>query len=182
MANEDARHVGLTLKGDRDAYRALVDKYWRVIAILAYQKLGDRGDAEDVAQETFLRAYRSLGRLKDPAKFFRWVVRISRRVTLDRLRARRRNRMGTLDGLAAEFEPEATTPSAAALVVERDQAARALVAIGRLPERYRVVLTLRYLVGHEPKRIAAILGEPDGTIRNRIFRGLDRLRRMLDDG
>ncbi|MBN1417409.1 MAG: sigma-70 family RNA polymerase sigma factor [Planctomycetes bacterium] len=180
MDNGDARQVLLAREGDREAYRVLVAKYWRVLSALAYQTIGDREEAEDIAQEAFIRAFAALPRLKDPRKFFRWLLAILRRIALDRIRARRRRRAQSLDDLPEGVQPSIGSQDKA--VDDRDAAAAALRAIGRLPERDRIVLTLRYLMDYEPHRIARILDEPDGTIRNRIFRALDRLRRLLDHG
>jgi len=180
MENGDAKLVILAQRGDREAYRTLVGKYWRVLSALAYQTIGDREEAEDVAQEAFIRAFAALPRLKDPRKFFPWLLAIMRRISLDRIRARRRRRTQSLGDLPEEIQP--STGSDLEAVEERDEAIAALRAIGRLPERDRIVLTLRYLLEYEPHRIAEILDEPDGTIRNRIFRALHRLRRLLDHG
>lgn len=187
-AKEDAALVARTLDGDRAAFGELAARYGRLIAVLAYQKVGNRADAEDIAQEALLRAYDALGELKDRERFGPWLYNIAFRLAIDHLRGRGRGgRAATgcvsLDALRDDrsFEVEARggedgTVEAAERQEERQ---RVLSALEELPDKYRLALTLRYLRGLSYRAIASHLSEPPGTIANRLFRAARMLRERL---
>lgn len=178
MSREDARVVAEIIGGDKNAFRKLVAKYWNLIAVLVYQKIGDRCDAEDIAQDAFLRAYRSLPKLRHQDRFLAWLLRISNRLVADHVRRRRRERSVSLQSLEenATMLP-AAHPADPAEIEEEHR--RLLLAVGRLPDRYRLVVTMRYLRGYSLEAIARAVGEPPGTVRNRLFRAHRKLERIL---
>ena len=99
---EDARWIAAILSGQdaaerEECYRKLMRKYWKVVAVLAAGKVGDPREAEEVTQEAFVRAFRSLGKLSEPVAFLGWLLRIARNLATDRLRGRRS--MVSLDAL-----------------------------------------------------------------------------------
>jgi RNA polymerase sigma-70 factor, ECF subfamily len=185
---EDARWIATILSGGEAAereecYRKLMRKYWKVVAVIATSKLGDPREAEDITQEAFIRAFRSLGRLSEPVAFLGWLLKIARNLATDRLRSRRT--MVSLDALgdAAEEMPgfhdrSATTDPSRGLESDED-AAQVMKALEDLPEKYREVVALRYLEGLDGKAMSRFLGEPEGTVRNRLFRALEKMRRSL---
>jgi RNA polymerase sigma-70 factor (ECF subfamily) len=164
------------------AYRSLMTRHWRLVVVLAAARVRDRREAEDIAQETFVRAFRSLKRLKRPKAFPAWLLRIARNVATDHLRARKPTvpleSVADSDLLATT---SATHREAAFVerVAMRDEAERALRAVRELPEKYREVVALRYLSGFDGRTIAKLLDEPEGTVRNRLFRALKKLRNTL---
>jgi len=164
-----------------DAFRSLVRRHWKVvIAILESRSTGAR-EAEEITQEAFVRAWRHIDRLEDPRCFFGWLVRIARNIATDRARAQRRfERVDDAD-LANFGQPlgAARETDAVDVVEMRDEWHRVKKALERLPDKYRDVLTLRYLREMSNQEIARSLGEPEGTIRNRIFRALNRMRGEL---
>lgn len=167
--------VAEAIAGGRDAFQQLYRKYFRLISVMIFQKVSAAADAEDLAQETFLHAWRGLPRLRDPARFVPWLLRITRHVVTDwrRAAAKRRNEDRRLaDAPADGGAPEGRIAAA-------EEQARMMAALRRIPDAYRIVLTMRFLEDLTPSQIATRLGEPDGTIRNRIFRALHKLERAL---
>lgn len=163
--------------GDSEAFGILVRRYLSTISLLAYQKVGHRNDAEDIAQETFVRAFRSLKNLKDPNKFGAWVYNIAFRLSIDWLRKRSgRKPQISYDELVekgvAPFD-ETREKDQIALAEKKSNLEEALTA---LPDRYRLVLTLRYIKQMSYKEIAKHLKEPEGTIANRLHRATGLLR------
>ena len=186
----DADLVRRTLAGDREGFGALCDRYARMVGVLAFQKVGNVTDAEDVAQEAFLKAYAALGELADAARFGSWLYGIALRCSIDHHRRReRRGESGrlSLDAMQASGkEPAGRDEEAVDALVGAESAERVLAAVGELPDAYRVVLTLRYLQERSYKEIAAHLQEPPGTVANRLHRAVgllrERLRSLVEGG
>lgn len=177
MAENDAVLVAAAVTGSQEAFRKLFDRYVRLVSVLIYQKIPRASDVEDLAQETFLRAWSGLPRLRNPRRFLPWLLRIARHLVADWHRAAARQPPMTerrLEGLPQEDDPGRRLES-------REEQDRLLHNLERLPERYRLALTMRFLEGITPQDIAQRLGEPSGTIRNRIFRGLQKLGKLIDE-
>ncbi len=139
--------------------------------------LRNSADAEDVAQEALLRAYRSFDRLRDRNRFCAWLVRISFRLALDRLRsAKRREQRDVLWSQPAHQPPAATAEDLAASSEFQAHLDRALE---ELPEKLRLVLLLAAMEGHTIDEIAALLGIPAGTVKSRIFVARKQLAEKL---
>ena len=174
--DDDSALVAAAITGSRPAFQQLFERYHRLISVLVYQKVPHGPDVEDLVQETFLRAWRGLPNLRKPNRFLPWLVRIARRLVADwhRSMAREPARSAhSLDTVARHEDP-------ARGLQQAEDRRHLLRALERLPERYRLALTLRFLEGMTPHAIAERLGEPSGTIRNRIFRGLRKLGRVMD--
>lgn len=180
MVSDDGVLAARAQGGDRAAFGALIDRHWRTVAILAYQKLGRATEADDLCQETFLKAYRSLGTLKDPARFAAWVYHIALRLIIDHVRARSRRRHASLDDLQDRRSVEFEAGAAEDPVERSERADQVMRALGRLPPSYRLVLVLRYYEGLSYREIADRLGAPPGTIANRIWRATRLLKEKLD--
>ncbi len=139
--------------------------------------LRNSADAEDVAQEALLRAYRSFDRLRDRNRFRAWLVRISFRLALDRLRsAKRREQRDVLWSQPVHQPPAATAEDLAASSEFQAHLDRALA---ELPEKLRLVLLLAAMEGHTIDEIAALLGIPVGTVKSRIFVARKQLAEKL---
>jgi RNA polymerase sigma-70 factor (ECF subfamily) len=139
--------------------------------------LRNTADAEDVAQEALLRAYRSFDCLRDRSRFRAWLVRISFRLALDRLRsAKRREQRDVLWSQPAHQLPAANAEDLAASSEFQVQLDRALE---ELPEKLRLVLLLAAMEGHTIDEIAAMLGIPVGTVKSRIFVARKQLAEKL---
>jgi RNA polymerase sigma-70 factor (ECF subfamily) len=179
MVSDDAFLVNEATNGSPGAFDLLVTRYYRRIGVLVFQKVGRCADAEDLIQETFTKAYLALGQLKEPAKFGSWLYQIAAMTAIDYLRKKRLRKTASIEEmqerdwvLAADEQPEPIEPEVLQKVMK---------ALDELPEDYRVVVTLRFLEGMRASDIAKHLGEPAGTVRNRIFRANAMLREKLKD-
>ncbi|HYL83109.1 MAG TPA: sigma-70 family RNA polymerase sigma factor [Candidatus Angelobacter sp.] len=144
---------------------------------VAHGVLRNIADAEDVAQEAMLRAYKSFDRLRDRSRFRGWLVRISFRIALDRLRsAKRRAQRDTLWSLPELQPPSPTAEDIAASSQFQGHLHRALE---ELPEKLRLVLLLSAMEGHTIEEIASMVGVPVGTVKSRIFIARKKLAEKL---
>ena len=139
--------------------------------------LRNTADAEDVAQEALLRAYRRFNRLRDRNRFRAWLVRIAFRLALDRLRSgKRRELRDTLWSQPERQPPAATVEDTAA---SNEFQAHLENALAELPEKLRLVLLLAAMEGHTIEEIAALVGIPVGTVKSRIFLARKQLAEKL---
>lgn len=136
--------------------------------------LRNRADAEEVAQEGFVRAYRAFAGLRDRDKFRGWLVRIVWRLALDRIRAQRRRERREL---AALREP--APPTVEDVAVSREFHNRLAAAIEELPEKLRMVLILAAVQGHDTAEVAQMLALPEGTVKSRLHLARKRLTELL---
>jgi len=142
---------------------------------VAYAVLRHREDAEDVAQEAFLRAHGHSHALRDRTRFRAWLVRVAWRLALDRQRSDRRRLLR--DTALCASPPMATPTENVALVNERN--GRLLTAIGRLPTKLRLTLVLAAIEGYETREVAALLSVPEGTVKSRLFLARKKLKEMM---
>jgi RNA polymerase sigma-70 factor (ECF subfamily) len=139
--------------------------------------LRNTADAEDVAQEALLRAYRSFEHLRDRSRFRAWLVRIAFRLALDRLRASKRREQRDTIWSQPEHQPPAAT--AETLAASSEFQAHLDRALEELPEKLRLVLLLAAMEGHTIDEIAAMVGVPVGTVKSRIFVARKQLAEKL---
>jgi RNA polymerase sigma-70 factor, ECF subfamily len=177
-ADEQLAAIAAAAGGDREAFQRLYRAYFRLVSVVIFQKVPADADVEDLVQETFLHAWRGLPRLRDPRRFVPWILRIARHVVTDWHRTAARQPEGER-GL--DVAPAGREPPDGRIAADEERT-RMLAALRTLPDPYRIVLTLRFLDDMTPAQIAARMGEPDGTIRNRIFRALEKLERALRAG
>jgi len=181
--NEDESHLVARLQaGDEDAFREFVDAYRDRIITVVSRITGGSADAEDLAQETFLKAFVAIGRFAGQSKLFTWVYRIAVNTARDGLAHRRRRPALSLDALPAGAVDPPDTADAPLEALGRDELrARVRAAMDRLPEPFRTTLILREMEGHTYEEVAAILDVSIGTVESRIFRARTRLRALLLD-
>jgi RNA polymerase sigma-70 factor (ECF subfamily) len=141
---------------------------------VAYSVLRHRQDAEDVAQEAFVRAHREFHRLRDRDRFRGWLARMAWRLALDHRRGQKR-RTAREDRAA---RPD-MTPSHEGAAIDAQRSARLWAAIDALPERLRVVIVLASIEGHGLKEVAQIVEAPEGTVKSRLFEARQKLQEML---
>jgi RNA polymerase sigma-70 factor (ECF subfamily) len=141
---------------------------------VAYSVLRHRQDAEDVAQEAFVRAYRSFRRLRDRDRFRAWLVRTTWRLAIDRQRSDRRR----LHRERADTEPTHDVAADEALAASQ-RAAALWRAIDALPTKLRVVIILANIEEHDIGEVARLLALPPGTVKSRLFLARQRLRELL---
>ena len=165
--------------GDPDAYAELVHRHAQV-AVRTASLLGAGSDAEDVAQEAFVKAYGGLSRFRDGAAFRPWLLRIVANETMNLHRSASR-RSAREQSAWQRTEPllnaETDEPAAAALSVERR--AELVQGLAQLSEAHRRVVTCRYLLDLDEAETAAVLGWPRGTVKSRLHRALDLLAGVL---
>ena len=171
--------VHAALEGDQDAFAELVHTYQDAVFNLCYRMLSDRGEAEDAAQEAFLRAYLNLQRY-DPARSFKtWLLTIASNHCIDRIRRRRLTWLSIDDPLPnlslSSDEPE---PESASIMREQSQAIQAV--LGELSPDYRAAVVLRYWYDYSYTEIADILDTTESAIKSRLFRARQILSEKLN--
>jgi RNA polymerase sigma-70 factor, ECF subfamily len=172
-------------RGDQNAFSALYDRLNGPLYSLALRMLGDASDAQDALQEVFVQIW-SRARTYDPEKssVFSWAVLLTRSRAIDRLRARdRRLRVmvapGADEGKVAEATDASIVESAADTANKRDEAAHVRSLLNNLPEDQRQAIDLAFFGHRTHHEIAAQLGQPLGTVKARIRRGLLKLREQF---
>ena len=167
-------------RGDHAAYSALVEAHRDIAFRVAYLVTGTAADAEDAAQDAFVKAFRQIRRF-DPSRPFRpWLLRIVGNEARNRRRskARRFNYEVAASG-RSEAGPPSELPESAALRADIDR--QILAAVNRLPEKERLVVGLKYFLELSGKEAAFSLGVPVGTVKSRLNRALQRLREEIGD-
>jgi len=176
---EDRRLVLLARGGDRSAFDALVVKYAGVVRSLTAARLSRGADAEDAAQDAFLRAFLQLPRLEDPERFAGWLSTIAVNCALMKLRSGGRRRASSLDALAAE--PASSAPHVSAGIAKSEDAAQLMRFVGELDEKTQIVLALRFREEMAVKDIAAQMGDQPPAVAMRISRALRKLRALMEE-
>jgi len=173
---EELRWVEAAIAGDHNAFAQLVDRYKAPVYSLAYRMLGTSGDAEDAAQEIFVRAYTKLATFDRSRKFSTWLLSIGSNYCIDVLR-RRRATMVDLDDVAFAVPDQAPGPERRA--VDQEQRVAIARAVQRLPETYRLVTILRYYHDLSYEEIERTTGLSEATIKTRLFRARRQLEELL---
>lgn len=177
---EDARLVQRSREGDRDAYAELVTRYEGVAARTAYVITGNEQDAEEVAQEAFVKAFYALDRFRPDAPFRPWLLRIVANEAINRRKAARRHAAVDLSVVEDRVSPDtALSPEAAALAAERRD--RVLVALRTMRDEDRLVIAYRYFFDLSEAEMADALGVARGTVKSRLSRAVARLRRTMGE-
>jgi RNA polymerase sigma-70 factor (ECF subfamily) len=174
-ADPDQEIVVTCRAGDRQAFTRLVLRHKERVYTLAVRLLGDRGEAEEMAQETFLRAYERLEDFRGDARFSTWLYRICYNLCLS-LRARKKSEpcAGPLpEGLP---DPGARIPEQ---LIERERRELITGALSALPREFREVLVLYHTGQCSYEEIARVLSLPVGTVRSRLHRGREELKQLL---
>ena len=166
--------------GDATAYEELVRAHQAIAFRTAYLVTGAEADAQEAAQDAFVKAFRALGRFRDGAPFRPWLLSI----VANEARNRRRS-AGRWHALAlrasADAAPGDAAPSPEAALVSSERRRELLEALGRLGEDHRLVLECRYFLDLSEEETAAAVGVPRGTVKSRLARALERLRAELGE-
>jgi RNA polymerase sigma-70 factor (ECF subfamily) len=167
--------------GDRAAFEELIRRTSRLIFARLFLEVGDMHRAEDLLQETWLRAYRNLAKLEKPGDFRAWLLRIAQNVVIDDARRETRQKRAAPAARRTLLEGLADHTPLPGDALERDELREQVLAVLRsLPEEYRLPLTLRYLGGADYETISTQLGLTNGSLRGLLHRGLKLLRARFE--
>ena len=175
----DVQLIQRILSGDEAAFNILVQRYQKSVHALAWRKLGDFHDAEEITQDTFLQVYKRLPTLKDPYKFSGWLYVIVNRLCIDRMRQKHLTIQSLEDTPMEEVEKSSYTHHVSEQQqTEITERRRAIVKtlLEKLPESERTVMTLFYLGEMTVKEISKFLGVSASAIHNRMYRARKRLQ------
>jgi RNA polymerase sigma-70 factor (ECF subfamily) len=183
MPSSDEELVTLSQGGDLDSFNQLVLRWERPIYALAYRVIGREEEARDVAQETFLRAFRAIKGFKGQAKFSSWLYRITLNLCRDWIRKERRAPVSQApEGIdIIELAGEATPSESIEDLVGRKQLGLAVSkAMAMLPEEQRTAIILKEYHGLTFQEIADLLDCPLSTVKTRLYQGLTVVRKQLE--
>jgi RNA polymerase sigma factor (sigma-70 family) len=178
---EEGELVERAQQGDLGAYEELVRRYQDVAVRTAYLAAGSKGDAEDAAQEAFVKAYRALGRFRRNSPFRPWLLRIVVNEAISRRRAEQRQANLALKAArAVAFEDAAPSPEVAVLALE--QHGELVRALNTLRLEDRLIIAYRYFLDLSEAEMAEAIGCARGTVKSRLSRSLRRLKLELAAG
>lgn len=177
MSATDVAVVAQVRAGDADAYRLLVERYSRSVFRLAYRMMGNEQDAEDVVQETFLRAYQNLHRFDMLASFSTWLYRIAANYSLDLLRQRKRQQPTSEEWDADQFA--AGDPQPDRMLLSQQVQEHLTAALARLTPQERTSFVLRHFEGQSIEEIGRMLGSSENATKQSVFRAVKKLRKAL---
>lgn len=176
---DDRALIRAVLAGERDLFGHLVDRETATIYRACLRILGERGDAEDITQETFITAYRAMRSYRGEGSLRAWLLRIATRLCFRRLAQRRPS-----DPLDESLHDRAADPrlEPARAVVAGEQRSEVRQAVASLPDPYREVVALRFFGELSLAEVAETTGRPLNTVKTHLRRGLERLQPMLAAG
>lgn len=177
METGEAAAIERAGAGDKDAFRLLVEQHSRTVFRVAFRMTGNEQDAEDMVQETFLRAYRQIRSFDGRAQFATWLTRIAANCSLDLLRARQRRGEAVQADEARLSSPHVSPEQEA---VSREVRVRLQAALARLSPAERAAFVMRHYEGAPIDEIARVLARPAGATRHCIFRAVTKLREALE--
>jgi RNA polymerase sigma-70 factor, ECF subfamily len=186
MLHSEEINLSKVRGGDRDAFRALVDQHAKAVFRLAYRMTGNESDAEDMVQETFLRAWKQIAKFDGRANFGTWLHRICANCTLDHLRARQRRQELQPAYQAGEEQTDPVTlvasdgPSPERIAMSAQVSAILGPALDELSAMERAAFILRHYEGMGIEEISVALGVQQGAAKHSVFRAVQKLRRALE--
>ena len=183
MDASDQDLVARVTEGDRNAFRMLVDRHSRSVFRLAYRMTRTEQDAEDVVQETFLRAFRQLHRYESRSSFATWIYRIASNYALDLIRSKERRQeiaLQPVNGNGELYDVAAHAPLPDRLAFSSQVRQGFDRAMKALSSQERVAFTLRHFEGYSIEQIAATLEISETAAKNSVFRAVQKLRRSLE--
>ena len=175
----DEQLVAATIQGDTSAFGIIVERYWNMAVAIALSKIDDLVEAEDIAQDSFIKAYSQLHRLRDPHRFVGWLSKIVAQQGTNLLRKRARSKIvSSCEANDLEVVAPAIAPNAnPGLTDEQTHFIRETVS--RLPEKFQTVIIMRFVAGLSAIQIARRLGKRHGTVRVWLHRAYTILRKDL---
>jgi RNA polymerase sigma factor (sigma-70 family) len=177
--SSDSELVTRSLAGNRDAFGWIVDRYQSLLCSLAYSATGSLSQSEDLAQETFVAAWKQLADLREPEKLRSWLCRILRNLAYDALREQGREPIHRAESLQEIQESPAAEPLPSDYTISREEEAILWRSIERIPESYREPLVLYYREHQSVEKVAAVLDLSEDTVRQRLSRGRKLLHEQV---
>ena len=187
MTEHERALIEASQRGDVESFNLLVRQYEGRVYSLAFRMLGDADAAADVAQETFLSAYRNLRSFRG-GSFTAWILRIASNASYDQLRAQKRRPTTSIDRVASDDEDEAPLQlqddgeSPDGMVLRAELAGEIQRGLLTLPEDQRMILILSDIQGYSYEEIAEVTGTQLGTVKSRLSRARAKLRDFLKSG
>ncbi len=179
LMNSSEDLVAQARRGDEEAFRLIFERFARPIISFIYDMVGERELAEDLTQETFVRAYRNLGALREEARFSTWLFGIAKNVARESLRTRRRDNHNVEIGDPAVLELSDGHPSPAGQLLDKELNGVIHDALGSLDEDKRVVFTLKVFQQRSYEEIAAITGFTISKLKTDLHRARAEMRRRI---
>lgn len=180
------KRIKQVLKGDQSAYADIVSLYQQSLYQVCYRMLGNKEEAEDAAQEAFIKAYIHLHTYDQKRKFSTWLYRIATNLCIDRIRKKKPDyyldaEVPGTEGLDmySQLSTDELLPEEELERMELQE--RIQYEISRLPDKYRAVIILKYIEELPLQEISDILDIPLGTVKTRVHRGREALRKQLGD-
>ena len=184
MEAEASGAVERVRSGDHEAFRLLVERHGRAVFRLAYRMTGNEQDAEDVVQETFLKAYRQLDRYESRSSFATWLYRIASNCCLDLIRKRKIRELGRERGADPDRDilvsVPAATPGPDRALLSNQISETVNAALAELSAQERAAFVLRHFEGLSVEEIGRVLGTGASATKHSIFRAVQKLRRRLE--
>lgn len=171
--------IDQVLGGDQQAFRILVDRYQHMVYTLVIRLVQNREDAEEVAQDAFMKAYRGLKAFKGSALFSTWIYKIAYRAALDHLKKRKRRAYTTAvedDKMGGQYAQDASGP-----MEDSERSERIKLAVNALPGELGNLILLHYYEELSLREMAAITGKTENAIKVSLHRGRKRLAEILED-
>jgi RNA polymerase sigma-70 factor, ECF subfamily len=178
------KRIKQVIKGDQEAFGEIVEIYKNSIYQLCFRMLGNRHEAEDIAQEAFIRAYLNINTFNQDLKFSTWLFRIATNLCIDRMRKKKPDHYldaevkGT-EGLTMYSQIPSNTPLPEEELESLELHETVQKEILKLPDKYRSAIVLKYMEELSLNEISEILDLPLGTVKTRIHRGREALRQQL---
>jgi RNA polymerase sigma-70 factor (ECF subfamily) len=175
-SDDESKLVEQSLAGDSEAYAALVHQHQKMIRAMTFRMTGSLNDAEELAQDAFLRAYRQLDSFSHDSKFSTWLCRIAINLSLDW-----RRREGRRDDIHSKWAAEAVSQSSSGGEFPDELSQRVQSALNRLPVKQRAAIVLTIYENQSHAQAAKTLGCTEATISWRVFAARQKLKRLLKD-
>jgi RNA polymerase sigma-70 factor (ECF subfamily) len=179
MEYDDQALVARFQGGDETAFNELVTRHRKDIYFLAMGLVGTQDDAEDLAQDAFVRAYESLPKFRGQSSFRTWLYRIALNLCLNEVRKRKVRRLISLDNPGTPIVSREAKPDEA--IEEAEQQKQLAAAVGKLPPQQKRVFALRYFSEMTYAEIAETLDRKIGTVKANYFQAIQKLRAALKD-
>jgi len=173
----DADTLQKALNGDAFAFEKMVETYSKPIYFIAFRMFNNPEDAKDICQEVFMKLYKHKGKKPQPQDFFKFVYRVTINCCIDEARKRKGKTCANLDDfaeLSANITPED-------IAIKNENNVRLKAAIASLPDAYKTVVILRDILGLSYADTAEVVGYNIGTLKSKLSRARNRLRKLLDN-